>query len=87
MAEFFGFEITPDVSNIPALQPELRDAASYYATLVNTGIITPNEAREALNYNEMFGAGELRIPANIAGSAVNPLQGGRPTSNEEVGDN
>ena len=78
LERFFGYEITEDVSNIPALQPELRDAAAYYATLVNTGIITPNEAREALNYDEQFGAGELRVPANIAGSAANPTEGGRP---------
>lgn len=83
LERFFGFEITEDVSNIPALQPELRDAASYYSTLVNTGIITPNEAREALNYNEIFGAGDLRVPANIAGSAVNPDMGGRPPEGDE----
>jgi len=82
LERFFGYELTEDVSNIPALQPELRDAAAYYATLVNTGIITPNEAREALNYDEQFGASELRIPANIAGSAANPLEGGRPTEGE-----
>jgi len=76
---FFGFHITPDISNIPALQPELRDSAAYYSTLVNTGIITPNEAREALNYDEQFGASELRVPANIAGSAANPSEGGRPS--------
>jgi len=80
---YFGYKLTPDVSDIPALQPELRDSAAYYTTLVNTGIITPNEAREALNYNEIFGAGELRIPANIAGSAVDASQGGRPTETPE----
>jgi phage portal protein BeeE len=84
LERFFGFEITEDVSNIPALQPELRDAASYYSTLVNTGIITPNEAREALNYNEIFGAGDLRVPANIAGSAVNPDMGGRPPEGDNT---
>ena len=82
LERYFGYSLVADVSNIPALQPELRDAAAYYATLVNTGIITPNEAREALNYNEMFGAGELRIPANIAGSAANPNEGGRPSEEE-----
>lgn len=85
LERFFGYSITEDVSNIPALQPELRDAASYYSTLVNTGIISPNEAREALNYDEMFGASELRVPANIAGSAVNPEEGGRPTEGDEDG--
>jgi len=82
LERFFGYSLTPDVSNIPALQPELRDAAAYYSTLVNTGIITPNEAREALNYDEQFGASELRVPANIAGSAANPSAGGRPTEGD-----
>ncbi|MEK9954564.1 MAG: phage portal protein [Pelagibacteraceae bacterium] len=75
---FFGFEVTEDVSNIPALQPELRDAAAYYTTLVNTGIITPNEARESLSYTIMPGHDDIRVPANIAGSAVDATQGGRP---------
>ena len=35
LERFFGFEIKEDISNIPALQPELRDAASYYSSLVN----------------------------------------------------
>ena len=50
---YFGFKLDEDVSGIPALQPELRDQASYYATLVNTGIMTPNEAREALRLEEL----------------------------------
>ena len=81
---FFGYELTCDISNIPALQPELRDSAAYYSTLVNAGIITPNEAREALNYDEIFGAGEIRVPANIAGSAANPTEGGRPTEGNDI---
>lgn len=85
LERFFGYSITPDISNIPALQPELRDSAAYYSTLVNSGIITPNEAREALNYDEVFGSDEIRVPANIAGSASNPIEGGRPS--EEEGDN
>ena len=84
LRKIFGYQITPDISNIPALQPELRDSAAYYSTLVNAGIITPNEAREALNYDEVFGAGEIRVPANIAGSASNPAEGGRPQEQEET---
>ena len=79
LERFFGYEITSDISNIPALQPELRDAANYYTTLVNSGIITVNEARMDLNYTEVEGYDEIREPANIAGSAVNPSEGGRPT--------
>ena len=86
LERFFGFSITEDVTGIPALQPELRDQAAYYATLVNTGIISPNEARDALGKDPVDGFDEPRVPANIAGSAANPEQGGRPTEpvdNEE----
>lgn len=75
---YFGFKLDEDVTGIPALQPELRDQASYFATLVNTGIMTPNEAREALRLEEIEGFDTPRIPANIAGSASNPEEGGRP---------
>jgi len=79
---YFGFEITEDVTNIPALQPELSDASSYYASLVNTGIISANEARVKMGFEAMEGHDELRVPANITGSAVNPSEGGRPTVTE-----
>ena len=75
---FFGFKLDENVSGIPALQPELRDQAGYYATLVNTGIMTPNEAREALRLETIPGFDKPRVPANIAGSASNPEEGGRP---------
>ena len=75
---FFGFDLLEDVSNIPALQPELQDKASYYSTLVNGGIMTPNEARESMRMESIEGNDELRVPANIAGSAANPSEGGRP---------
>ena len=80
---YFGFKITEDITGVPALQPELRDQAAYYATLVNTGIISPNEAREALGKEPLDGGEDLRIPANIAGSAANPEEGGRPPQEEE----
>jgi HK97 family phage portal protein len=75
---YFGFSLKEDVTGIPALQPELRDEAAYYATLVNTGILTPNEAREALQFERIEGFDTPRVPANIAGSAANPEEGGRP---------
>ena len=82
LERFFGFEITEDATNIPALQPELRDQSQYYSALVNTGIISPNEARSALNLEPLEGYDDLRVPANIAGSAVNPDEGGRPPEEE-----
>jgi HK97 family phage portal protein len=79
----FGFDLTEDVTDIPALQPELRDQAQYYSALVNTGIISPNEAREAINFEPIEGFDDLRVPANIAGSATNPDEGGRPIEEGE----
>ena len=75
---YFGFKLDENIAGIPALQPELRDQASYFATLVNSGIMTPNEAREALRLEEITGFDQPRVPANIAGSASNPEEGGRP---------
>ena len=83
---FFGFSVREDVTNIPALQPELRDQSQYYTSLVNGGIITVNEAREQLGFESVEGQDDVRVPANIAGSAVNPDEGGRPPEDEEDGD-
>jgi HK97 family phage portal protein len=82
LERYFGFELTEDVTNIPALQPELRDQAAYYSSLVNTGIISPNEARKNLGMEPVEGYDDLRVPANIAGSAVDASQGGRPTEGD-----
>ena len=80
---FFGFDLEEDISGVPALQPELKDQAAYYSTLVNTGVIAPNEAREAMRMEPLEGHDDLRVPANIAGSAANPSEGGRPEEEEE----
>lgn len=78
MERYFGYDIEPITSNVSALQPELKDVASYLTSLVNGGIITPNEAREELRYAKIAGHDDLRIPANIAGSAADPSVGGAP---------
>lgn len=75
---FFGFEVTENVAGIPALQPELKDEAAFYTTLVNGGILTANEAREGMGRLPLEGHSDIRVPQNIAGSAVDPTQGGRP---------
>ena len=80
---FFGFTVKENVTDIPALQPELRDQSQYYTALVNGGIITVNEAREQLGFDAVDGQDDVRIPANIAGSAANPDEGGRPVEEEE----
>lgn len=86
LERYFGFELKEDITDIPALQPELRDASAYYTSLVNGGIITPNEARERLGFEPVEGAEEIRVPANIAGSAANPDEGGRPEEGNEDGE-
>ena len=80
---YFGFKITEDLTGITAMQPDLREQSAYYSTLVNGGVITPNEAREKLGYDPVEGHDDLRIPANIAGSAGDPSEGGRQTEDEE----
>lgn len=80
---YFGYDVEAVTTTVSALQPELKDVASYHSTLVNSGIITPNEARIELRFTKIAGHDELRIPANIAGSAANPSQGGKPPQNKE----
>ena len=79
LERYFGYDIDAITSNVSSLQPELKDIANYHSTLVNAGILTPNEAREELRYAKIVGFDDIRIPANIAGSAVDPSQGGAPT--------
>ncbi len=79
LERFFGYDIAPVTSNVSAMQPELKDLAAYYTTLVNGGILSPNEARVELRYQSKPDSDNLRIPANIAGSASNPGEGGRPS--------
>jgi HK97 family phage portal protein len=79
LERYFGYDIDAITSNVSSLQPELKDIATYHSTLVNAGILTPNEARVELRYDKIAGMDEIRIPANIAGSAVDPSQGGAPT--------
>lgn len=85
LERFFGYEIYEDTTYIEALRPELQDQASYLQSLVNGGIITANEARSELGKDPDPDAesDKLRIPANIAGSAANPSEGGRPPKKKE----
>ena len=85
LERFFGYDLGIVKQDIMALKPELKDEANYYATLVNSGIITRNEAREKLRYEEMDQemASELILPANIAGSALDAGEGGRPSNAQD----
>ena len=84
LERYFGFNLSEDVTGIPALQPELRDQAAYYATLVNTGILSANEARVAMGKEPIDGFDEPRVPVNLAGSSVNPEEGGRPKESSPI---
>jgi HK97 family phage portal protein len=78
LERFFGYNVGAVTTNVSALQPELKDVAAYHSTLVNAGIISPNEARQELRFDPKPGNDDLRVPANIAGSASNPSEGGKP---------
>lgn len=84
LERFYGYDIEAITTTVSALQPELKDIASYHSTLVNAGIISPNEARIELRYATKPGNDDLRIPANIAGSAANPSEGGAPPKPKEA---
>ena len=87
-SHFFNNNISvrPDKTAILALQPDNRTQAIYYSTLVNTGIITPNEAREGLRFDKIIDedSDNIRIPQNITGSATDATQGGRPSAEEDI---
>lgn len=85
LERFFGYDIEAITSSVSALQPDIKDIAAYHSTLVNAGILTPNEARVELRYDKLSGADEIRIPANIAGSAANPSEGGKPKAPPATG--
>ena len=80
---FFGYTIWDNLIDIEALQKDLREQAGYFSTLVNGGILTPNEARLDLGREARTDCEGIRVPANIAGSAVNPNDGGRPSEGDE----
>lgn len=83
--QFFNSSlIRPDKSVITALQPDLRTQSQYYVSLVNSGIISADEARVKLGF-QALGTDEtsgIRVPQNITGSATNPSVGGRPPNED-----
>lgn len=87
LERFFGYDISPITSEVSALQPDLKDVAAYHQTLVNAGILTPNEARVEIRYDKITDQDmdKIRVPANIAGSAVDPSQGGAPPKPKDTG--
>lgn len=82
---FFGYDLKPVTQDVLALRPELKDLSQYLASLVNSGIMTRNEARETLRLdkNDQDFADDLILPQNIAGSASDPSSGGRNPNDKE----
>lgn len=80
LERFFGYDISPIQNNVSALQPDLKELSGYLTGLVNAGIITADEARAEIRYTALNvpETTDIRVPANIAGSAVNPNEGGAP---------
>lgn len=85
-AHFFNGDIIirPDRAAVSSLRADEKTQALYYSSLVNTGIITPNEARVGLRFQSRPDCDDIRIPQNITGSAVDSTQGGRPTQEEQT---
>ena len=85
LERYFGYDLKAVTQDIQALRPELKDQASYLTALTNAGIMKREEAREKIRLPASGDpeADKLIVPANVAGSAVNPAQGGKPPSEPE----
>ena len=81
---FRPVRVSPDTAAIAALRGDKKVEGQYLSTLVNGGIMTPNEARERLRLEPIPDGDTVRIPQNIAGSAIDPNQGGNPGGNEDA---
>jgi hypothetical protein len=83
---FNSAKIIPDKTVITALQPDLRTQSQYYVSLVNSGIISADEARYKLGFTKLDipETSSIRVPMNITGSATNPDVGGRPLNSETI---
>ena len=79
---FFGYDIKWLPEEVLALVSSKVEDAQYVTSLVNNGLITGNEGRRELRWDESTDPqmDEIRIPANISGSAtgVSGQEGGRP---------
>lgn len=83
---YFGYDLKPALGDVIALRPDLKEQGAYYGALVNNGIMKINEAREELRLEKVTDdpiADQLIKPANIAGSATDANQGGKPKEPKE----
>lgn len=87
-----GLELEFDEEDLPSMEAKLKREADKYTNLVAAGIVTRNEAREALGYekmttplaNELFvGSGQIPITdANVDTSAVDAALNGMEDGNQ-----
>lgn len=81
---FFAWDIQETTYGISALAPDLKAEAERITSLVNNGILTGNEGRVKLREEPIDDPNmtEIRIPANVAGSAtgVTGQTGGKPAN-------
>ena len=78
--------VRPVMGSILGLREDVAQVAKAAQSLYVSGIITKNEARMVNNFPEDTTdatADDYMVPQNIAGSNVNPSQGGRPPKNDE----
>jgi len=72
---------------VVALRPDLKAESDRLSSLVNNGIMLGKEARSILRLEPLEDPllDEIRIPANVAGSAtgVSGQEGGKPSTNED----
>lgn len=83
----FAYNIRVSTVGIAALSPDMQKEAFRVTGLVNNGIITGNEGRKMLRLAAIDeeSMNKIRIPMNIAGSAigVSGEEGGRPPLEDE----
>jgi len=60
-----GLELRYDIDSIPAMAEQRKRVFESVSAGVKEGILTRNEAREALGYEPMEGADSLLVPANL----------------------
>nr|DAW29781.1 MAG TPA: portal protein [Caudoviricetes sp.] len=66
------------------IKADKNSTARYLKTLVDSGIITRNEARKQLGYNEMDGCDDLIVPfTNIKDNTI----GSKQENSEKEGEN
>lgn len=76
------YYVRPNINSVYALREDIDKVAKAAQGLYVSGIINKNEARVRNNFPETDKGDEFMTPANIAGSNLNPSQGGRPPKDD-----